>query len=130
MRITHKQFSCGYASLFLAALTAVLFCGCGAGSHAKADAPAAAPIVSVVKVSRGNLSNTLEIASEFQPFQQIFVYAKVSGYVKKLSVDWGTHVQTGDVMAILEIPELEQQLQVDEAAVRRNEQAIESTGKN
>lgn len=107
-------------------LAATLFSGCGGTNRAKADAPEEATSASVVKVSRGSVSNTLEIASEFQPFQEINVYAKVSGYIQKLNVDWGTHVRTGDVMAILEIPELEQQLQVDEAGVHRSEQALES----
>ncbi|MGA8284363.1 MAG: efflux RND transporter periplasmic adaptor subunit, partial [Candidatus Sulfotelmatobacter sp.] len=47
----------------------------------------------------------------------IDVYAKESGYVKKLDVDYGTHVKAGQVMAILEIPELEAQLQEDQAEI-------------
>jgi RND family efflux transporter MFP subunit len=46
------------------------------------------------------------------------VYAKESGYVKKLLVDYGTRVKAGQVMAILEIPELEAQLQEDQAEIR------------
>jgi RND family efflux transporter MFP subunit len=46
------------------------------------------------------------------------VYAKESGFVKKLLVDYGTHVKAGQVMAVLEIPELEAQLQVDEAEIK------------
>ena len=117
-----KYGSIGSLLIFGAAFLA----GCGAGKQANADTTEEAPTASVVKVTRGNLANTLEIASEFQPFQEINVYAKVSGYVQKLNVDWGTHVRTGDVMAILEIPELEQQLEVDQANVRRSEQSLES----
>ena len=39
-------------------------------------------------------------------------------------MDWGTHVKQGQLLAALEIPELEQQLQLDEAAVRRSEQDV------
>src|SRR5208282_476499 len=52
------------------------------------------------------------------PFQEIDVYAKEAGYVKKLDVDYGTHVKAGQVMAVLEIPELEAQLQQDDAAIK------------
>ncbi len=52
------------------------------------------------------------------PFQEIDVYAKESGYVKKLLVDYGTQVKAGQVMAILEIPELEAQLQEDQAEIK------------
>ena len=48
------------------------------------------------------------------------VYAKVSGYIQKLYVDWGTHVSKGQILAVLEIPELQQQIDLDEAAVRRS----------
>src|SRR5713101_2048037 len=96
--------------------------GCGSGRNAKADDPANAVTAAVVKVTRQDLANNLEIASELEPFQEIEVYAKVSGYIKKLHVEWGTHVKQGQLLAELEIPELQQQLQQDEAAVRRSEQ--------
>src|SRR5580692_4420079 len=69
----------------------------------------AVPSAAVVKVTRRNLADNLEIASEFQPNQEIEVYAKVSGYIQKLSVNWGTHVKEGQLLATLEIPELQQQ---------------------
>src|SRR6204780_371319 len=96
----------------------------GCGDARKADA-SDVPRAAVVKVQRKNLSSTLEIASEFLPYQEIQVYAKVSGYIQKLYVDWGTHVKQGQLLAVLEIPELQQQLQQDEAAVRRSEQGLE-----
>ena len=102
-------------------LAAALLTGCGSAGKTKAD-EADAPSVAVVKVTRQNLSNELEIASEFLPFQEIDVYAKVSGYIQKLYVDWGTHVKQGQILAVLEIPELEQQLTQDEAALRRSQQ--------
>src|SRR5579862_1713031 len=105
-------------------VAAALLTGCGSAGKTKAD-EADAPIFAVVKVTRQNLSNTLEIASEFEPFQEIDVYAKVSGYIQKLYVDWGTHVKEGQPMADLEIPELEQQLQGDQATVHRSESDLE-----
>jgi len=98
-----------------------LLIGCGSAGKAKAD-DASAPSAAVVKVARHNLSSELEIASEFEPYQEIDVYAKVSGYIQKLYVDWGTHVKQGQLLAVLEIPELVQQLTQDEAALRRSQQ--------
>src|SRR3984957_12535361 len=112
------------AMLISALLVAGILGGCGQARKPDGEDPAHAPIAPVVKVARRNLSNTLEIASEFQPLQEIEVYAKVSGYIKKLYVDWGTHVRQGQVLAELEIPELQQQLQQDEAGVRRSEQDL------
>jgi RND family efflux transporter MFP subunit len=103
-------------------LAAAVGAGCGGAQKTHADDPAHAPTVAVVKVTRGNLADNLEIASEFQPFQEIDVYAKVSGYIQKLYVDWGTHVKEGQVLAVLEIPELQEQLKQDQAAMRRSEE--------
>jgi RND family efflux transporter MFP subunit len=116
------QFQKGtVAGLLLAALAGAAAAGCGRTRPVSADNPENAPSASVAPVVQQNITDRLEIASEFQPFQEINVYAKVSGYVQKLNIDWGTHVRQGQVMAILEIPELEQQLQLDEATLRRSQ---------
>ncbi|MGB6802081.1 MAG: efflux RND transporter periplasmic adaptor subunit, partial [Candidatus Sulfotelmatobacter sp.] len=65
-----------------------------------------------------SLGREITLSSELVPFQEIDVYAKESGYVKSLSVDYGTHVKAGQVMAVLEIPELEAQLQEDQAEIK------------
>ena len=112
----------------LSFLIIFLFCnamiGCGEARKAAADDAANAPTAAVVKVTRGNIADNLEIASEFQPFQEVDVYAKVSGYIQKLYVDYGTHVKQGQLLAVLEIPELQQQLQQDEASIRRSDQEL------
>jgi RND family efflux transporter MFP subunit len=73
--------------------------------------------VGVTKVTKKSLGRNVTLSSELVPFQEIDVYAKESGYVKDLKVDYGTHVKAGQVMAVLEIPELEAQLQVDRADI-------------
>jgi RND family efflux transporter MFP subunit len=74
--------------------------------------------VGVALVKSMPLSRSLTISSELVPFQEIDVYAKESGYVKQLLVDYGTRVKQGQLMAVLEIPELEQQLMQDDAAIK------------
>jgi RND family efflux transporter MFP subunit len=112
------------SSLFIFMICFAALVSCGEGRRAAADDPANAPAAAVVKVTRGNIADNLEIASEFQPFQEVDVYAKVSGYIQKLYVDYGTHVKQGQLLAVLEIPELQQQLQQDEASVRRSDQEL------
>ena len=93
---------------------------CGRTEKASANTVGAAPEaveVGVTKVGRKALGRTLTLSSELVPFQEIDVYAKESGFVKQLSVDYGSRVKRGDIMAILEIPELESQLQQDDAAI-------------
>ncbi len=106
------------------AACAALASGCA--KTRKVDASAAdAPTTGVVKVTRGNLGSQLEIASEFLPYQEISVFAKVSGYIQKLYVDWGTHVKEGQLLAVLEIPELEQQMHQDEALIHKGESDVQ-----
>ena len=74
--------------------------------------------VGVTKVMKKSLGRDITLSSELVPFQEIDVYAKESGYVKSLLVDYGTHVKAGQVMAILEIPELQAQLEQDQAEIK------------
>ena len=64
------------------------------------------------------MARYLTISSELVPFQEIDVYAKESGFVSKLNVDYGSHVKKGQLMAVLEIPELQAQLQEDQATIK------------
>jgi len=118
--------ACSHLSLSAAtvAVTALVLTVGGLSACGGPKQPQAAPTAAVVKVERRNLIRTLQIASEFLPYQEIDVYAKVSGYIQDLRINWGTHVKQGELMAVLEIPELEQQLRYDEAAIRRSEQEV------
>jgi RND family efflux transporter MFP subunit len=103
----------------------ITLAGCGhSGENSpsvSADAPARA---AVVQVRRTPLSNTLSIAGEFLPYQEVELHAKVAGYIQKINVDIGDRVHKGDVLAILEIPELEAQLQAARAGVRHSQEEI------
>lgn len=101
-----------------AVLLATLLSSCGGPAKVSAQDASAVVSVGVTKVNRQTLQRTLTVSSELVPFQQIDVYAKESGYVKNLYVDYGTHVKAGQLMAVLEIPELAMQLQQDAAAVQ------------
>jgi RND family efflux transporter MFP subunit len=72
-----------------------------------APPPAVIPTVPVATVSTANLANDLTLTAEFLPYQDVDVMAKVAGYVKTISVDIGDHVQQGQVLAVLEAPEIQ-----------------------
>ncbi len=71
------------------------------------------------------IERQLTVSSELVPFQEIDVYAKESGYITELNVDYGTRVKTGQLMAVLEIPELKIQLAQDAAAVKNQEDVVQ-----
>lgn len=94
--------------------------GCTSAQNVRAgsEQPEAAVTVGVTTVTRKPISRDLTLSSELVPFQEIDVYAKESGYVRQLLVDYGTRVQKDQLMATLEIPELEVQLQQDAAVIQ------------
>src|SRR5262249_24363875 len=89
----------------------------------EASAGGAIP-AAVVRVTRHDVGSTLTIAGEFKPFQDVDVHAKVAGYIRKIYVDVGDHVKSGQTLAVLEVPELAAQLTGADAAVRAAEQQI------
>ena len=96
----------------------ISLCSCSGGDGSKVEANAPSATVAVTRVVKKSLGRQITLSSELVPFEEIDVYAKESGYVKNLYVDYGSHVKAGQVMATLEIPELEAQLQVDDADIK------------
>src|SRR5271169_2032969 len=113
------------AAIALIAVCVVFAGSCGhtgaSSSSVAADTPQRA---AVVQVRRAPLSNTLSIAGEFVPYQEVELHAKVAGYIKNINVDIGDHVHQGQVLAVLEIPELTAQLQSASAGVRHSQEEI------
>jgi RND family efflux transporter MFP subunit len=82
------------------------------------------PSVAVLPAVYSPMAQTLTLSGEFRPFQEVDVHAKVAGYIRQISVDVGDHVKRGQVMAVLEIPELAAELQGTNATVRRSKDAV------
>lgn len=78
----------------------------------------------VAVAHRTAIGNSFSVAGEFVPYQEIEMHAKVTGYVRKINVDIGDRVKTGQVLAVLEVPELMAQLQGAAAGVRHSQQEV------
>jgi RND family efflux transporter MFP subunit len=76
-----------------------------------ATSPAPDPSVPAVHVARADLAGTITLTGEFIPFQEVDVMAKVAGYIRTINVDVGDRVRQGQLLATLEVPEMD-----DEAA--------------
>jgi len=107
-----------YALLPIVVAMAIAASSCSGNGNGRVQASGPMITVGVTTVVNKSLGRQITLSSELVPFQEIDVYAKESGYVKKLLVDYGTHVKAGQVMAVLEIPELEAQLQEDQAEIK------------
>lgn len=91
----------------------VVFCNsCSSNSGSPdpaANAPGAtlaAPMVEVVKVASHKLSISARLPGELQPYEVVAVYPKVTAFVDSISVDRGSIVKSGQLMARLVAPEL------------------------
>jgi RND family efflux transporter MFP subunit len=98
----------------------VLLTGCRNNEQENAPIPTA----SVAFVTRGDLSSTLTVAGEFQPYQEVDLHAKVSGYVRRINVDIGDRVKKGEVIAVLEVPELNAQVAASKAQIQHSQSEI------
>jgi len=88
-------------------------CACSKTESATEKASAAAeavPTVPVVKAARTDLVSDLKLTAEFEPFQQVDVMSKVAGFVRSIKVDIGDRVREGEVLTVLEVPEMEDDL--------------------
>ena len=103
---------------------AVLFPLLGRKARASQTAEATAPTAAVVLVARKPISSSLTLSGDFRPFQEVDVHAKIAGYIRKIYVDVGDHVKTGQTLAVLEVPELNAQLQGANATCQRAKDAI------
>jgi RND family efflux transporter MFP subunit len=108
----------GLLCLLLAALFLIVRSHYG---KAPAEQPRAA---AVVAVTRGSLASSLTVAGQFQPYQQVDLHAKVSGYIRWIKVDIGDRVRQGEVLALLEVPELQNQVEGAQAEVRHSQSDI------
>lgn len=82
------------------------------------------PTATVALATRGPLANSITLSGEFRPFQEVDVHAKVAGFIRTIYVDVGDHVKSGQVLAVLEVPELNAEVMGAKADIRRSEDAI------
>src|SRR5262249_51617539 len=82
-------------------------------SCAKQDTPSAkaasadsSPRVQVTKVVAQKLAITVHLPGEIEPYEVVAIFPKVTGFMKSIAVDRGSHVKGGELIAQLEAPEL------------------------
>ncbi len=87
----------------LSAAAAGLLTSC----RSSATPPEPVPTVPAAVAGPATLESDLVLTAEFRPYQEVDVMAKVAGYVKSIGVDIGDHVHQNEVLATLEIPEIQ-----------------------
>ncbi len=82
------------------------------------------PVVAAARIERGDVSRELSFDAELRPFQEVELHAKVTGYLQTLTVDAGDSVKEGQVIATLEVPELQMEIEHAKASERRSASEI------
>jgi RND family efflux transporter MFP subunit len=122
------KFSQLLGSLLVVALV-VLWWAHRAQAQAPVKADAAdAPTAGVAKVTREDLSKQVTIAAEFRPYVEVALPAKVTGYIGKMNVDFGDTVKAGQLLATIEVPEL--QADLDNALAAEQKAQADHTNAN
>ncbi|MBI3357467.1 MAG: efflux RND transporter periplasmic adaptor subunit [Nitrospirae bacterium] len=80
-----------------------------------AQSSAGAQQVQISKVQRRDISQTLTLPANISPWYQATLYGKVSGYVKWIGFDKGDVVKKGELLAVMDAPEIEDQYKQAEA---------------
>jgi RND family efflux transporter MFP subunit len=81
----------------------------------KTTEAAAIPSVRVVHPAAGAPLQELTLPGNTQAFSDTPIYARTNGYLKRWYFDIGAHVKRGDLLAEIETPEIEKQLQQSHA---------------
>src|SRR6185312_10570500 len=98
------KLACAIALCASAAILAS--CGKDNASSAKAAGPENTQKVQATKVIAQKLAITVHLPGEIEPYEVVAIFPKVTGFVKSISVDRGSHVKAGERIAQLEAPEL------------------------
>ena len=125
--------------LILAVITVVLGIFIFTGIHRRATAEsslktetnvAAIPTVAVTHPTEGAVAQDVQLPADTQAFTDTAIYSRTNGYLLKWYADIGTNVRKGQLLAVIQTPEVDQQVQqaqADVATAKANEQLAETT---
>lgn len=78
--------------------------------EAEASEVSAAPVVNVHEAKLGAPTNVLSLPGTLYGLHEVGLYVRTNGYVRSLRADMGSRVRAGDTLAVVEMPELDQEL--------------------
>jgi RND family efflux transporter MFP subunit len=93
-------------------------------ARATKQASEAVPTVAVIHPKSVQSTQPIMLTATLQPLADTVIYPRANGYVQSWSVDIGAHVKAGQVLAVIETPELDQQLDQAKAELLRRNAAL------
>src|SRR5579872_2089902 len=92
---------------FLFATTLLLY-GCSDDKAADKKAAAGELHYTLATAEKRGVEEVYKLPAQLAAYQEVSIFPKVNGYVKDVLVDIGSHVREGQLLMLLEAPELEQ----------------------
>lgn len=89
-----------------------------------------APVVSVAEIKEAPRTSELSLPANIQAVTVASIYARSNGYVKRRYVDIGTHVKAGQLLAVIESPEVDQELLQGRASLEQTQAALKQANAN
>jgi multidrug efflux pump subunit AcrA (membrane-fusion protein) len=83
------------------------------------------PMVSVARVRRAAATSELTLPGNITPVTEAYIYARASGYVRRRYIDIGDRVREGQLLAEIEAPELDKQVQQARATLAQTEKQLD-----
>ncbi|MFC6645720.1 efflux RND transporter periplasmic adaptor subunit [Granulicella cerasi] len=84
------------------------------------------PIVDVVQIKHDTAANGLSLPGTSIPLNQAYVYARASGYLRNYKVDIGDHVKKGQLLAVIDAPDLDAQVAQAREQLQQAQQQYEN----
>ena len=92
---------------------------------ASREAPATHPVVSLIHAKQGEPTSELLLPGNIEPLYSANLYARVDGYLDRRNVDIGAKVRSGQVLAVISSPEVDQQLLQAQATLAQSEASLQ-----
>jgi RND family efflux transporter MFP subunit len=93
-------------------------------ARAVQDDADALPLLDVVQPVVKESTRPIALTATLQPLAETVLYARANGYIEQWNVDIGEHVAANQLLAVIETPELDQQLDQARAELLRREAAL------
>lgn len=108
------------------AFVACCLFGCAKDSSGEASSELVQPLrVVVERPTPVEGEQTVELPGTLEPWEDALLYARVTGYLKSVSVDIGSVVKAGEVLATIVVPEMDAQLQSAQAQLEQELAEVE-----
>lgn len=89
------------------------------------ESPITHPVVSIVHPQKGSPTSDLMLPGNIEPLYSAAIYARTEGYLERRNVDIGSRVKSGELLAVISSPEVDQQLLQARATLAQAQAALE-----